>query len=102
MNVAQTSTKLFSRSAVRSSARTYSNGGFVRRSKAISLDSFYGKNDKLAAQTLAALQVQVFTDLATEIRRMMRPFIRMNRAVYSTFRSSIVSSKESLRAIRPD
>jgi hypothetical protein len=54
------------------------------RAKAMSFDSLSGKSDKLAAQALAALQVQIFTDLATEIRRMMRPFIKMNRAVYST------------------
>jgi hypothetical protein len=53
------------------------------RDATFAFDLRYGHDDQRAAQWLARLQVLVFTDLATLLRQAMRPFINVNREVYS-------------------
>ena len=53
------------------------------REAAFAFDSLYGCDNLRAAQVLASVQVKVFTDLATQIRQSMRPFVRLNREVYT-------------------
>ncbi len=53
------------------------------REAAFAFDSLYGRDTLRAAQCLAIVQVKVFTDLAAQVRQSMRPFVRVNREVYS-------------------
>lgn len=50
---------------------------------AIAFDESFEKDDAAAAQALACIQVQVFTRIVGLLRKMMRPFIRLNREIYS-------------------
>jgi hypothetical protein len=77
------------------------------RETALAFDALYGHDGHAAAQKLAFLQVQIFTDLTTQVRKAMRPFILMERKVYSYLEDEVDDEEadtrllQSLRASEP-